>query len=394
MLAPIRNFFKLESAAGIILFIAAVLAVLVANSSFAIVYDDVLGILLPINLDFLHIHKDLTLKLWIDDGLMAIFFFLVGLELKREIVEGELSSPSRIMLPAIAAVGGVVLPAIFYVIVNMGSEVNLRGWAIPAATDIAFALGVLSLFGRRIPTSLKAFLVALAILDDIAAILIIALFYTAELSVLYLALAFVAAGILFVFNRMNIMKLTPYLIVGAFLWLFVLKSGIHATIAGVVLAFMIPIHTTDEQTVSPLKYLEHLIHPYVAFGILPVFAFANAGVSLAGFGFESLFSKVTLGVILGLFFGKQIGVMLMTYLSVKFKICQFPDNSSWLQFYGIALLTGIGFTMSLFVGNLAFVGPDIGYIINDVRIGVIFGSLLSAIFGSFVIYLSLVKKNK
>jgi NhaA family Na+:H+ antiporter len=316
---------------------------------------------------------------------MAIFFFLVSLEIKREFLQGELSNPKQALLPIIGAVGGMVVPALFYIIINIDDNNTLKGWAIPSATDIAFSLGVLSLLGKRVPLSLKVFLTALAIIDDLGAIVIIAFFYSGNIESNYLLLMLLATIILIVFNKYKINNFLPYLIIGLFLWNFTHLSGIHATISGVILAMIIP-HNLKNQKKSLLLKLEHSISPYVAFGIMPLFAFANAGVSLEGLSFNSLLKPVPLGIVCGLFFGKQIGVFLFSYLSVKFKFADKPNNSNWLSFYAVSILTGIGFTMSLFVGNLAF-AENIQYL-DDVKIGVLVGSLLSTLFGYFLLVLS------
>ena len=315
---------------------------------------------------------------------MAIFFFFVTLEIKREFIQGELSNIKQAILPIVGAVGGMLVPALFYVYINWGDNVTLNGWAIPSATDIAFSLGVLSLLGKRVPLSLKVFLTALAIIDDLGAILIIALFYSGDLNIKYLILMFLSFVILLILNKFDIKKFIPYLLVGLLLWDFTHNSGIHATIAGVLLATCIP-HRQKEKDFSLLIKIEHAISPYVAFGIMPLFAFANAGVSLEGLSFNSLLDKVPLGIVLGLFLGKQIGVFIFSYVSIKLKIAQMPSNTSWYNFYGVGVLTGIGFTMSLFVGNLAFV-ENIEYM-DGVKIGVLTGSLLSTLFGYFLILL-------
>ena len=322
---------------------------------------------------------------WINDALMAIFFFFVTLEIKREFLQGELSNIKQALLPIIGAIGGMVVPALVYVYINWGDSETLNGWAIPSATDIAFSLGVLSLLGKRVPLSLKVFLTALAIIDDLGAILIIALFYSGDLSIKYLLLMFGALIALLILNKFDIKKFFPYLLIGLLLWDFTHNSGIHATIAGVLLAMTIP-HRKKEKDFSLLIKIEHAISPYVAFGIMPLFAFANAGVSLEGLSISSLFDKVPLGIVLGLFLGKQLGVFLFSFISIKLKIAQMPNNSNWYNFYGVGVLTGIGFTMSLFVGNLAFV-ENMQYM-DGVKIGVLTGSLLSTLFGYFLILLT------
>ncbi len=376
-------FFKLEAASGLVLLFSAIIALFISNSYYANLYFNTLNQYLFIGIN------DFGLKLsvlhWINDALMAIFFFFVTLEIKREFIQGELSNIKQAMLPIIGAIGGMLVPALFYVFINFGDESTLNGWAIPSATDIAFSLGVLSLLGSRVPLSLKVFLTALAIIDDLGAILIIAIFYSGDLNIKYLSLMIVSFFILVALNKFNIKKFLPYLIVGIFLWDFTHNSGIHATIAGVLLAMTIP-HRKKEKDFSLLIKLEHGISPYVAFGIMPLFAFANAGVSLEGLSFASLLDKVPLGIVLGLFLGKQIGVFLFSYISIKLKFAQMPTNSNWYNFYGVGVLTGIGFTMSLFVGNLAFV-ENIQYM-DGVKIGVLTGSLLSTLFGYFLILLT------
>ena len=316
---------------------------------------------------------------------MAIFFLLVGLEIKRELVQGHLSTREQFSLPAVAAIGGITIPAIIYISLNFGNEVTTNGWAIPTATDIAFALGVVTLLGNRIPISLKVTLVAIAIIDDLVAIIIIASFYTSDLSINYLIFSAIATFILFVLNNRKINKLSPYVILGILLWVFVLKSGIHASLAGVLLAQFIPIKPKDTSAHSPLYKLEHSIEPWVNFIILPLFAFANAGVSFSGMKLDILWDPVTLGIILGLFFGKQIGVMLFTYLGSILKICKLPSDISWAQYYGLSLVTGIGFTMSLFIGSLAFTDPEYQ---TSVRLGVLIASLLAGIFGYLTLRLT------
>ena len=381
--SPFKWFFKLEAASGIILLISAIFALLVSNSSYSGLYFNTLDKYLFIGIN------DFGLKLsvlhWINDALMAIFFFFVTLEIKREFLQGELSNIKQALLPIIAAVGGMLVPALIYVFINLGNAETLNGWAIPSATDIAFSLGVLSLLGKRVPLSLKVFLTALAIIDDLGAIVIIAVFYSGDLSIKYLSLMLVAFIILLIVNKFNIKKFLPYLIVGIFLWDFTHNSGIHATIAGVLLAMTIP-HRKKERDFSLLIKIEHAISPYVAFLIMPLFAFANAGVSLEGLSFSSLLDKVPLGIVLGLFVGKQLGVFIFSYISIKLKVAQMPSNTSWYNFYGVGVLTGIGFTMSLFVGNLAF-AESMQYM-DGVKIGVLTGSLLSTLFGYFLILLT------
>ena len=380
------SFFKLEAASGIVLLFAAVIALFISNSELSILYFSTLERYLFIGIN--NFGLKLSVLHWINDALMAIFFFFVTLEIKREFLQGELSNIKQALLPIIAAVGGMVVPALIYVFINLGDGETLKGWAIPSATDIAFSLGVLSLLGKRVPLSLKVFLTALAIIDDLGAIVIIALFYSGDLSIKYLSLMLLAFIILLVINKFNVKKFLPYLIVGIFLWDFTHNSGIHATIAGVLLAMTIP-HRKKDKDFSLLIKVEHAISPYVAFGIMPIFAFANAGVSLEGLSFSSLLDKVPLGIVLGLFVGKQLGVFVFSYVSIKLKVAQMPSNTSWYNFYGVGVLTGIGFTMSLFVGNLAFPNSDI---IDGVKIGVLLGSLFSTVMGYIILLLS-TKKN-
>jgi NhaA family Na+:H+ antiporter len=376
-------FFKLEAASGILLLISAVVALYVSNSNFANFYFQSLDKYLFIGINSFGLK--LSILHWINDALMAIFFFFVTLEIKREFLQGELSSLKQASLPIIGAVGGMLVPALIYIFINIKSPDTLNGWAIPSATDIAFSIGILSLLGSRVPLSLKVFLTALAIIDDLGAIIIIAFFYTGDLSIYYLILIFIAFSCLYLLNRFNIKKFLPYLIIGLFLWYFTYKSGVHATIAGVLLACCIP-HRKKENDFSLLVKIEHLISPYVAYFIMPLFAFANAGVSLKGLSFASLLNPVPLGILLGLFVGKQFGVFAFSYAAIKLGLAKMPNNSNWISFYGVGVLTGIGFTMSLFVGNLAFV-ENTQYM-DGVKIGVLSGSLLSTIFGFFLLYVS------
>ena len=379
----IRKFFKLKSAPGILLFVAAIVAILVENSFLSDLYSKLLHSSININIYNFSIEKDL--HHWINDGLMAIFFLLIGLEIKRELVQGHLSTREQFSLPAVAAIGGITIPAIIYISLNFGNEVTTNGWAIPTATDIAFALGVVTLLGNRIPISLKVTLVAIAIIDDLIAIIIIASFYASDLSINYLFFAAIATFILFVLNNRKINNLSPYVILGILLWVFVLKSGIHASLAGVLLAQFIPMKPKDTSAHSPLYKLEHSIEPWVNFIILPIFAFANAGVSFSGMKLNLLWDPVTLGIILGLFFGKQIGVMLFTYLGSILIICKLPSDISLAQYYGLSLVTGIGFTMSLFIGSMAFTDPEYQ---TSVRLGVLIASLLAGIFGYLTLRLT------
>ena len=385
--APFRWFFRLEAASGLVLLLAAVIALVLSNTNFSTLYFKILNTHLLIGTESFGL--DLSVLHWINDALMAIFFFIVTLEIKREFIQGELSKPKRALLPIIAAVGGMAVPALIYVVINLETGYTLKGWAIPSATDIAFSIGVLSLLGSRVPISLKVFLVALAIIDDLGAIIIIAFFYSTELQYNYLLLMLGSFIVLLLLNKFNVKKFLPFFLIGLLLWHFTHESGIHSTISGVLLATTIP-HRKNEKDFSLLLKLEHLLSPYVAFGIMPLFALANAGVDLTGISFNSLLAPVPLGILCGLFFGKQIGVFLFSFISVKFKIAEMPSNSNWIKLYGVGVLTGIGFTMSLFVGNLAFVDH-----LNDmdgVKIGVLSGSFLSAIVGYFM--LLMVSKKK
>ncbi len=380
----LREFIQLETAAGLILFLTAICALIIDNTAWSVYYESFFNTPLTLRLGVIDVTK--SILLWINDGLMTIFFCLVGLEIKREIVEGELNSFAKASLPVIAAIGGMLFPAIIYVLFNYKSPHTLDGWAIPTATDIAFSLGILSLLRSRIPLPLKIFLTALAIFDDIGAIAIIAVFYTKHISV---SLLLVSAGLvllLFILNRLRVMSIIPYVIVGIFLWLCVLKSGVHATLSGIALAFVIPIRDRSKMDVSPLRRLEHRLHPWVAFGILPIFAFANAGVSFAGIHFDALLSPVTLGIALGLFLGKQLGISLVTWLSIKLRLARMPHGGTVWGMYGISLVAGVGFTMSLFIGTLAFRGG--GNYPALVRFGVIVGSSLSGMLGYLVLRLS------
>ena len=384
---PFKWFFKLEAASGLMLLIAAVIALIISNSDLNETYFNILNTHLLIGTQ--NFGLDLSILHWINDVLMAVFFFVVTLEIKREFIQGELSKPKRALLPIIGAVGGMALPALIYVIINFDTGYTLRGWAIPSATDIAFSIGVLSLLGSRIPISLKVFLVALAIIDDLGAIIIIAFFYSTELQYTYLLLMLAAFLSLILLNKLNVKKFAPYFLVGLFLWYFTHESGIHSTISGVLLATTIP-HRKHEKDYSLLLKLEHILSPYVAFGIMPLFAFANAGVVLNDISINTILSPVPLGIVCGLFFGKQIGVFLFSFLAVKLKLAEMPTNSNWIKFYGVGILTGIGFTMSLFVGNLAFF--DYSNNLDGVKIGVLIGSSLSAIVGYLLLLIVTQKK--
>jgi len=384
--SPFKWFFKLEAASGLLLLISAVIALFISNSNLSNLYFETLNRYLFVGINNFGIK--MSLLHWINDALMAVFFFFVTLEIKREFLQGELSNRKQALLPIIAAIGGMLVPALIYVYINFQTGDTLNGWAIPSATDIAFSLGVLSLLGSRVPISLKVFLTALAIIDDLGAIVIIAFFYSGDLSIKYLSLLLITFIALIILNKFNIKKFIPYLLLGLILWFFTHESGIHATISGVLLATVIP-HRKKEKDFSLLTKIEHNVSPYVAFGIMPLFALANAGVSLSGMNFDSLLLPVPLGILLGLFIGKQVGVFLFSIISIKLKIAQMPNNANWLNFYGVGVLTGIGFTMSLFVGNLAFV-ENVQYI-SGVKIGVLTGSLLSTVFG-YVLLLVATKK--
>jgi len=383
----IREFLKLESASGALLVLAAALAVLLANSPLESAYTRVFSLELTVALEDLAISKPLLL--WINDGLMAVFFFLIGLEVKRELLEGELRSREQVLLPGVAALGGFVVPAALFAAINRADANALAGWAIPSATDIAFALGTLSLLGDRVPLSLKVFLTSLAIFDDIAAIVVIAIFYTMDLSLASLVLATLGYLALLVLNRTGVQRVAPYLLIGIFIWVCVLKSGVHATLAGFVVAFAIPMRSADEAYEgSPLRHLEHVLHPWVAFMILPIFAFANAGVSFAGLSVDDLAGGMSVGIFVGLFVGKQLGVMLGVAAVCATGLARLPAGVGWRATYGVALLTGIGFTMSLFIGTLAFEHSGIDYG-AQIRVAVLTASMLSAALGLWVLHSAL-----
>lgn len=372
--------FRHDAAGGIVLLLAAALALLLDNSRLAWFSETLLQTRLSVSLGDFGLDKPLLL--WINDGLMAIFFLLVGLEIKRELLVGELATRDRAILPVLAAIGGMALPAAIYALINIGDPVALRGWAIPTATDIAFAVGVLAILGDRVPTSLKAFLLALAIIDDLGAIIIIAVFYTSDLSMLSLGLAAIGIGVLVALNLSGVTRVAPYVLTGIFIWVCVLKSGVHATLAGVVVALAVPLHGADEDGASPLERLEHNLAPWVLFGVMPLFAFANAGVSLSGMSFGSLFEPIPLGVALGLLVGKAAGIFGAVWAAVRWQIASKPEGTTWEQILGVAMLGGIGFTMSLFIGMLAF--PDPNYA-APLRLGVLVGSLLSAVGGYLIL---------
>jgi len=385
----IKQFLKKESAVGILLMAATLLAMVFANTPLHVIYDYFLETPLEIRLGR-HIHIAKPLLLWINDGLMAVFFLLIGLEVKREVLVGQLSTRAQIILPGVAALGGMAVPAIIYTLINAGDPIALNGWAIPAATDIAFALGILALLGSRVPSSLKIFLLALAIMDDLGAIVMIALFYSGDLSNTMLVLAAICLVVLVVLNRLKVESLAPYLWVGGFLWMFVLKSGVHATLAGVALAFVIPLQGRKNPESSPLEHLEHSLHPWVNFMILPVFAFANAGISLSGMGIGDLFHPVPLGIMLGLVVGKLVGVYGFSMAAIKMGLAELPEKATSQHLLGVAILCGIGFTMSLFIGGLAFEhtgGDAVSYLATH-RLGILSGSLIAGITGYVILLLA------
>ena len=386
----LSKFLKQESTGGILLVAAAVLAILLANSPLNNYYTLLIDTPVAVQVGALEIAKPLLL--WVNDGLMAIFFLLVGLELKREFLEGELSNRKQITLPALGAIGGMAIPAAIYIILNIDDPVALKGWAIPAATDIAFALGVLSLLGSRVPTSLKIFLTSLAIFDDVGAIIIIAAFYTSKISLSALIITLVCIAILFVMNRRNVIEESPYIVIGLVMWVALLKSGVHATLAGVLLAMFIPMRSKHNPSLSPLKNMEHDLHSVVAFFILPVFAFCNAGVDITGIGMNEVLHSVPLGIALGLFIGKQLGVFGFCWLGIKLGMADLPRDISWTSLYGTAVLCGIGFTMSLFIGSLAFEETGVNLMFDE-RLGIILGSFISGILGFLILNKSLKTKH-
>ena len=375
--STLTRFFQLEAASGLLLIAAAVLALIINNSPLSWLYNSFLDAPVVAQIGALQIAKPALL--WINDGLMALFFLLIGLEVKREVLDGQLSKPSQVVLPGAAAIGGMVVPALVYWFLNRENPAALAGWAIPMATDIAFALGVLALLGKRVPVSLKLFLMTLAIIDDLGAIIVIAIFYSGALSTLSLALAAACIVALIAMNRLGVVKLGPYMIIGLILWVCVLKSGVHATLAGVTLAFCIPLRTKNAEP-SPLLTLEHALHPWVAYGVLPLFAFANAGLSLSGVTLESFTHHVPMGIAVGLLLGKTVGVFGLTWLAVKTGLAALPQHANWGQVLGVSILCGIGFTMSLFVGSLAFVPGASEYAGMD-RMGILTGSILAALIG-------------
>lgn len=386
----VNSFIKKESSSGIILIFVTIAALILRNSPLSQHYYDFLHIIVNFSVNDFAISK--PLYLWINDGLMALFFLVIGLEIKRELVAGHLSSWSKISLPAFAAVGGMLVPALIYLFFNYNDPQAIQGWAIPTATDIAFSLGILALLGKRVPISLKIFLMALAIIDDIGAIIVIAIFYTSNLSLSSLYLAIFIISILILMNRLGITTISLYIIVGIILWITVLKSGVHATLAGIILAFTIPLNAKGEKgkNISPVRHLKHNLHYWVAFFILPLFAFANAGVDLRELNFSKLTQGVPLGIILGLFIGKQVGVFVFTFVAVKLNLAKLPKCTTWMQIYGISVLTGIGFTMSLFINSLAF-SDDTIYAYTD-RLAILIGSILSGILGYLILRFSKSKK--
>jgi NhaA family Na+:H+ antiporter len=375
-----KQFIKNDASPGILLVLSAAVAMILANSPMVSGYSSFLEFPVSIQLGTFSIEKPLVL--WINDGLMALFFFVVGLEIKRELFYGQLSSPDQVVLPLVAAIAGIAVPALIYVAFNYQDAVAMNGWAIPSATDIAFALGIFILFGKHLPPSMKLFLLSVAIIDDIGAVIIIALFYAQELSATSLIVAGAGLLILFLFNRMKIPNKTPYILVSIVVWAAVLKSGVHATLAGFAVAWFIPI--TQEKAKSMSYQIEHGLHPWIAFFVLPIFAFSNAGVSLIGANVDELFTPISFGIIAGLFIGKQFGIFAACWLAVKLKFCELPKNATWGQLYGVCLLCGVGFTMSLFIGSLAFEEQGLAYQ-TQVKVGVLVGSLFSAIAGAFMI---------
>lgn len=382
------SLFKHEAAGGVVLIVAAVLAIAIANSPAGPTYDALLHAKLTVGIAPLSLEKS-TIH-WVNDGLMAIFFFLVGLEIKRELLDGALSNLRTATLPLIGAIGGMIVPALIYVAINFSDPSSLRGWAIPAATDIAFAVGVIALLGSRVPSSLKIFILALAIIDDLGAIIIIAVFYTEHLSISALGFAMAGSTVLIAMNRAGVRRVTPYLIVGFVVWLCVLKSGVHATLAGVITAFAVPLESGKAGRTGPLERLEHALSPWVGFGVLPIFAFANAGVSLAGVGLAQLGQPIPLGIALGLLVGKAFGIFISSWMAIRTGLGTMPDGATTGQLFGVGVLGGIGFTMSLFIGTLAFPDPSFA---APIRIGVLAGSISSAILG-FAILRALGRKDE
>ena len=382
MVDSVKYLFRGEASGGVLLVISAVLAMIIANSFASDWYNSFLN--LPVVFQFGAFAIDKPLLLWVNDGLMALFFFLVGLEIKREVLCGNLSNARSIILPLIAAIAGIVFPALVYLYFNGGDSIAANGWAIPSATDIAFALGIFVIFGKHLPLSLKLFLLSVAIFDDIAAVVIIALFYSQDLSLMSMIVASVGLVFLFLLNFFNVQTKAAYILIGLIVWAAVLKSGVHATLAGFIVAWFIPLNKKSEEKYSMLESIEHSLHPWTTFFILPMFAFANAGVNLIDSDFSSIFNTVTIGIALGLFLGKQVGIFGACWIAIKLKIAERPENTTWSQLYGVSLLCGVGFTMSLFIGTLAFEHQGM-HLQESVKIGVLFGSLLSVVLGAFVI---------
>lgn len=378
VLKPLAEFLKLEESGGILLLLAAVLAMVAVNTPARPLYDTLLSVPVEIRVGDFQLAKPLLL--WVNDGLMAIFFFMIGLEVKREFLVGELAEPARVVLPVIAAIGGMAVPAAIYAFINQGDPLAMKGWAIPSATDIAFALAVLALLGSRVPNTLKLFLMTLAVIDDLGAIIIIALFYTVDLSLTSLLVALCAVVLMWLLNRRGVISLAPYLLLGMVLWVAVLKSGVHATLAGVLTALFIPYRVAEGESRTQLEILEHDLHPAVVFGILPLFAFANTGISFEGLTLQSLLHPVPLGIAAGLFFGNQIGVLGFSWVAVKSGLAELPAGVNWLQLYGVSMLCGIGFTMSLFISSLAFEQGGHGMLVDD-RLGILAGSVAAAVLG-------------
>ena len=375
-----KQFIQTDASSGIILVIAAILALFMANSFFSANYNAFLEFPVSITLGTFAISKPLVL--WVNDGLMALFFFVVGLEIKRELFYGQLSSPDQVVMPFLAAIAGIVFPALIYVAFNYQDAVAMNGWAIPSATDIAFALGIFILFGKHLPPSLKLFLLSVAIIDDIGAVIIIAIFYSQELATNSLIIASMGCVVLFIFNRLKLENKTPFILVSIIVWAAVLKSGVHATLAGFVVAWFIPIARSKSHSMS--YQIEHGLHPWIAFFVLPLFAFANAGVGLTGATIDELVTPVSIGIIGGLFIGKQLGIFVACFVAVKLKLCKLPEGATWTQLYGVCLLCGVGFTMSLFIGSLAFEEQGLAYQ-TQVKVGVLVGSIISAVAGAYLL---------
>lgn len=378
-----KQFIQTDASSGIILVLAAVFALLMANSYFSTSYNAFLEFPVSITLGQFEINKPLVL--WVNDGLMALFFFVVGLEIKRELLHGQLSQPNQVVLPFLAAMGGIAFPALIYAAFNYQDAIAMNGWAIPSATDIAFALGTFILFGKYLPPSLKLFLLSVAIIDDIGAVIIIAIFYSQELATNSLIVASIGLVVLFIFNRLELENKTPFILVSIIVWAAVLKSGVHATLAGFAVAWFIPIARDKSRSMS--YQIEHSLHPWIAFFVLPLFAFANAGVGLTNVTMDELITPISVGIIGGLFIGKQLGIFITCFIAVKLKLCQLPKDATWIQLYGVCLLCGVGFTMSLFIGSLAFEEQGLAYQ-TQVKVGVLFGSFISAVSGAYLLHKS------